>query len=117
MRNLKEEFNNQRRFDAYLNLAGSPLRDALAQMQQSLERDDVATLTDVTLIQNYPALKVSAFTANRNASVFVVFDSPYAPYGVGVENGYGLNGLQTAATSAEAAALVITKLESQIKGW
>jgi hypothetical protein len=117
MRNLKEEFNHPRRFDAYLNLAGSPLRDALAQMQQTLVRDDIETMTGITYVNNYPALTVSAFTADKNASAFVVFDSPYATYGVGVKSGYGLNGLQTATTPADAAALVITKLESQIKGW
>lgn len=118
MRNLKEEFNKSpRHFDAYLNLVGAPLRDALAHMQQVLVRDDVATTIDMTYVHNYPALKVSAFTANNTATVFVVFDSIHAPYAIGIEGGYGLNNFQLAHNTADAASLATSKLESQIQSW
>ncbi|PUE37062.1 hypothetical protein B9Z34_12610 [Limnohabitans sp. Hippo3] len=86
-------------------------------MQQVLVRDDVATTIDTAYVHNYPALKVTAFTADNTATVFVVFDSMYAPYAVGIEGGYGQNNFQLAQNTADAASLVTSKLESQIQSW
>jgi hypothetical protein len=118
MRNLKVEFSKStRHFDAYLNLVGAPLHNALAHMQEVLIRDDIATSVDTTYVNNYPALRVSAFTVNNTASVFVAFDALNAPYAIGIESGYGLNHFQLAHNTADAASLIASKLKSQIQSW
>ena len=117
MKNFNTLFAKQRHLDAYLKLIDAPLPEALVQLQKDLQHLDFSTFVEPTLVNNYPALKVSATTADNTAHAFVVFDSIYAPYAVGAEGGYGLNAFQTAPNADDASALVANKLKEQILSW
>jgi hypothetical protein len=117
MLNFNTLFKNQRHVDAYRKLVDEPLPEALVQLQKELEHLDISTLVEPTLENNYPTVKVTASTSENSASAYVVFDSIYSAYGIGVKGGYGLNNFQQAHTAEDAAECVKNKLKSEIGKW
>jgi hypothetical protein len=117
MQNFNTLFQKQRHLEAYQKLVDARLPEALGQLQQEMEHVGFDTSIQTTLVSEYPALKVTASTLTNNADVFVVFDSTYSPYGVGIKSGYGHNNFAQAHTADDAAELVKKQLKAQISSW
>lgn len=117
MLNFNTLFQKQRHLEAYQKLLDARLPKALGKLQKEYEHVGIDTSIQPILISEYPALKVTASTLSNNADVFVVFDSIYSPYGVGIKSGYGHNNFAQAHTADDAAELVKKQLKAQSSSW
>jgi hypothetical protein len=118
MPNILDMFTIVRHRYAYNELMNYPISSAIDQMQDEFPQLNLHGITETTLENNYPTTKLTISNAANIGAVFVVFNSPYAKYGVGRKNPNGdLDALQTANTCEEAKEAVKAKFRELLGSW
>ena len=118
MPNILDLFTVVRHRSAYNELMNFPISSAIDELQDEFPLLNLQGFTDTTLENNYPVTKLTISNAANIGAVFVVFDSPYAKYGIGRKNPSGdLNALQAANTCEEAKESVKAKFRVMLESW
>jgi hypothetical protein len=118
MRNILDMFNITRHRFAYNELMDYPISSAIDELRDEFPQLNLHGFADTTLENNYPTTKLTISNANNIGAVFVVFNSPYAKYGIGRKNLNGdLNALQTSNTCEDAKETVKAKFREMLGNW
>lgn len=118
MQNILDLFTIVRHRSAYNELMDYPISSAIDELRDEFTQLHLHGFTDTTLENKYPATKLTISNAANIGAVFVVFDSPYAKYGIGRKNPNGdLNALKTANTCEEAKEAVKAKFREILGTW
>ena len=118
MPNILDFFSNARHRAAYDELMNYPISSMIAELQDEFPLLNFHGFTEPSLENDYPATKLTVSNSIRTESVFVVFNSPYAKYGIGRKNPNGdLNSLQTADTCEEAGDAIKAQFRQMLANW
>lgn len=118
MQNIFDLFAVVRHRTAYNELVDYPISSAIDELQDEFPQLNLHGFTETTLENKYPASKLTISNAANIGAAFVVFNSPYAKYGVGRKNPKGdLNALLPANTCEDAKEAVKAKFREMLASW
>jgi len=117
MKNINDHFRLVRHRDNYLELMNLPVSDVVDELQDEFKNLNIHGLTETVLENNYPTVKITITNHGNKMSLYVVFDSDFGRYGIGVMGSYGLNGLKPEKTVIETKDRIKEKFREELVKW